>query len=32
MTAKTDDHDSLLDPAINNARGILNDWQASKES
>jgi catechol 2,3-dioxygenase-like lactoylglutathione lyase family enzyme len=31
LTAKTDDHDSLLDPAINNARGILDDWQASKE-
>jgi catechol 2,3-dioxygenase-like lactoylglutathione lyase family enzyme len=32
LTAKTDDHDSLLDPTINNARGILDDWQASKES
>jgi catechol 2,3-dioxygenase-like lactoylglutathione lyase family enzyme len=32
LTAKTDDHDPLLDPATNNARGILDDWQASKES
>jgi catechol 2,3-dioxygenase-like lactoylglutathione lyase family enzyme len=30
LTAKTDDHDRLLDPANNNARGILDDWQASK--
>ena len=30
LTAKTDDHDRLLDPATNNARGILDDWQASK--
>jgi len=30
LTAKTDDHDRMLDPAINNARGILDDWQASK--
>ncbi|MBT3361777.1 MAG: VOC family protein [Rhodospirillales bacterium] len=30
LTAKTDDHDSDLDPTINNARGILDDWQASK--
>ncbi|NQV82959.1 MAG: VOC family protein [Rhodospirillales bacterium] len=30
LTAKTDDHDSILDPATNNARGILDDWQAAK--
>ena len=30
LTAKTDDHDSFLDPATNNARGILDDWQAAK--
>ncbi len=30
LTAKTEDHDSHMDPAINNARGILDDWQASK--
>ncbi len=30
MTAKTEDHDSFLDPATNNARQILDDWQASK--
>ena len=30
LTAKTEDHDSILDPATNNARGILDGWQASK--
>lgn len=30
LTAKTEDHDSFLDPATNNARSILDDWQASK--
>ena len=30
LTAKTEDHDSILDPASNNARQILDDWQASK--
>ena len=30
LTAKTDDHDSHMDPATNNARGILDDWQAEK--
>ena len=30
LTAKTDGHDSFLDPATNNARGILDDWQAAK--
>ena len=30
LTAKTEDHDSILDPATNNARGILEGWQASK--
>lgn len=30
LTAKTDEHDSFMDPKTNNARGILDDWQASK--
>ena len=30
LTAKTEDHDSILDPATNNARGILDGWQALK--
>jgi catechol 2,3-dioxygenase-like lactoylglutathione lyase family enzyme len=30
LTAKTEDHDSFLDPAINNARKILDNWQAAK--
>ena len=30
LTAKTEDHDSILDPATNNVRGILEGWQASK--
>ncbi len=30
LTAKTEDHDSHMDPATNNARGILDDWQAAK--
>ncbi|MCH7832025.1 MAG: VOC family protein [Proteobacteria bacterium] len=30
LTAKTEDHDSFLDPTTNNARGILDGWQASK--
>ena len=30
LTAKTDDNDSFLDPATNNASGILDDWQAPK--
>tara|TARA_B100000315_G_scaffold72027_1_gene65668 strand:+ start:1102 stop:1500 length:399 start_codon:yes stop_codon:yes gene_type:complete len=30
LTAKTEHHDSDLDPATNNARGILDDWQAAK--
>ena len=30
LTTKTEDHDSILDPATNNARGILEGWQASK--
>ncbi len=32
LTAKTEDHDSHMDPATNNARGILDEWQASKAS
>jgi hypothetical protein len=30
LTAKMDNHDSHMDPATNNARGILDDWQAEK--
>ena len=30
LTAKMDNHDSHMDPATNNARGILDDWQAKK--
>jgi catechol 2,3-dioxygenase-like lactoylglutathione lyase family enzyme len=30
LTAKTENHDSALNPATNNARGILDDWQAAK--
>ena len=30
LTTKTEDHDSILDPATNNARRILDGWQASK--
>ena len=30
LTAKTEDHDSHMDPATNNARSILDDWQAAK--
>lgn len=30
LTGKRDGHDDALDPAKNNARGILNDWQAAK--
>ncbi len=30
LTAKTESHDSDMDPATNNARGILTGWQASK--
>jgi catechol 2,3-dioxygenase-like lactoylglutathione lyase family enzyme len=30
LTAKTDDHDSHMDPATNNARGILDDWHSEK--
>ncbi len=30
LTAKTEDHDSHMNPATNNARGILDDWQAAK--
>ena len=30
LAAKTEDHDSHMDPATNNARGILDDWQAAK--
>ncbi len=30
LTAKTPDHDSHMNPATNNARGILDGWQADK--
>ena len=30
LTGKRDGHDDAMDPAKNNARGILNDWQAAK--
>ncbi len=30
LTAKTPEHDSLMDPKTNDARGILDRWQASK--
>ena len=30
LTGKRDGHDAALDPAKNNARGILDDWQAAK--
>ena len=30
LTAKTGDHDSHMDPATNNARGILDDWHSEK--
>ena len=30
LTAKTDDHDSHMDAATNNARGILDDWHSEK--
>ncbi len=30
LTAKTPEHDSFLDPKTNDARGILDRWQASK--
>ena len=31
LTAKTPDHARLMDPATNNARAILDRWQAAKE-
>ena len=30
LTGKRDGHDDAMDPAKNNARGILDDWQAAK--
>ncbi len=30
LTAKLDNHDELMDPSKNDARGILDRWQASK--
>jgi hypothetical protein len=31
LTAKTPDHARLMDPATNDARAILDRWQAAKE-
>ena len=31
LTARTDSHDELMDPAMNGARRILDDWQAAKQ-
>jgi catechol-2,3-dioxygenase len=31
LTAKTPDHTRLMDPATNDARAILDRWQAAKE-
>lgn len=30
LTAKSDDHDALMDPSKNKARQILDNWQSSK--
>ena len=30
LTARTDQHDELMDPALNGARQILDQWQADK--
>ena len=30
LTAKMGNHDTYMDPATNNARGILDDWDAEK--
>jgi catechol-2,3-dioxygenase len=30
LSARTADHDSALDPALNGARGILKQWQETK--
>lgn len=30
LTAKRQDHDREMDPAVNNARGALDEWQARK--
>ncbi len=32
LTAKTPEHDGLMDPETNGARQIVDDWQASKPS
>jgi catechol 2,3-dioxygenase-like lactoylglutathione lyase family enzyme len=31
LTAKTVTHDAMMDPAVNKAREILDDWQARKK-
>jgi catechol-2,3-dioxygenase len=30
LTAKTVEHDAMMDPAVNKAREILDQWQAEK--
>ncbi len=32
LTARTDQHDELMNPALNEARQILDQWQATKQS
>ncbi len=32
LTARTERHDELMDPARNDARRILDDWQAAKKA
>ncbi len=32
LTARTDQHDELMNPALNGARQILDQWQADKQS
>lgn len=32
LTARTERHDGLMDPALNDARKILDNWQANKHS
>jgi len=32
LTAKTQDHDALMNPATNGARGILDRWEAAKRT
>ena len=32
LTARTDRHDELMDPALNNARQIVDNWQTAKQT